>query len=91
MTATDGKTLRNLIRATEFSANWVIKTQLVQLCYVHNLYFMRLLTETFKLLSTNVPIIIIIICTLFTKYWNKVCKLPKFTTQVVSQICKKGY
>ena len=34
---------------------------------------------------------IIIICTLFTKYWNKVCKLPKFTTQVVSQICKKGY
>ena len=36
-------------------------------------------------------IIIIIICTLFTKYWNKVCKFPKFTTQVVSQICKKGY
>ena len=28
---------------------------------------------------------------LFTKYWSKVCKLPKFTTQVVSQICKKGY
>ena len=39
----------------------------------------------------KVFIIIIIICTLFTKYWNKVCKLPKFTTQVVSQICKKGY
>ena len=31
MTATDGKALRNLIRETEFSANWVIKTQLVQL------------------------------------------------------------
>ena len=29
--ATDRKTLRNLTRATEFSTNWVIKTQLVQL------------------------------------------------------------
>ena len=31
ITATDRKTLRNLIRTTEFSTNWVIKTQLAQL------------------------------------------------------------
>ena len=40
MTATDRKMLRNLARATDFFANWAIKTQLVCLenFYLVNVY-----------------------------------------------------